>query len=163
MTSGELLPRPTVRDVGRLPRAEAASRRDQNLLRTHPSRRFKRLTLEQGVLYPNRFSECELVNSFEPLTRVIRHNQILRATTMSAEEEYYRKGDRVRLSELGRKRMSRNRASTATVVGFGRSETTIRIVFDGSSYPVSIHSSYLERDSSPRDARRDHGGPDSHM
>jgi hypothetical protein len=129
----------------------------------HPSRRFKRLTLEQGALYPNRFSECELVNSFEPLTRVIRHNQILRATTMSAEEEYYRKGDRVRLSELGRKRMSRNRASTATVVGFGRSETTIRIVFDGSSYPVSIHSSYLERDSSPRDARRDHGGPDSHM
>jgi hypothetical protein len=64
---------------------------------------------------------------------------------MSAEEEYYRKGDRVRLSELGRKRMTRNRATTAIVVGYGRSETTIRIVFDGSSYPVSIHTSYLER------------------
>ena len=82
---------------------------------------------------------------------------------MSAGEEYYRKGDRVRLSDLGRKRMSRNRASTATVVGFGRSETTIRIVFDGSSYPVSIHASYLERDPS-RDAQpRDRGGPDSLM
>jgi hypothetical protein len=82
---------------------------------------------------------------------------------MSAEEEYYRKGDRVRLSELGRKRMSRNRATTATVVGYGRSETTIRIVFDGSSYPVSIHNSYLERDH-PRDAPpRDRGGPDSLM
>jgi len=65
---------------------------------------------------------------------------------MSAEQEYYRIGDRVRLSELGRTRMTRNRAMTAKVVGFGRSETTIRIVFDGSSYPVSIHTSYLERD-----------------
>jgi hypothetical protein len=72
-------------------------------------------------------------------------SKILQATTMSAEEEYYRKGDRVRLSELGQKRMTRNRATTATVVGYGRSETTIRIVFDGSSYPVSIHTSYLER------------------
>ena len=82
---------------------------------------------------------------------------------MPAEEEYYRNGDRVRLSELGRKRMSRNRATTATVVGYGRSETTIRIVFDGSSYPVSIHNSYLERDH-PRDAPpRDRGGPDSLM
>ena len=65
---------------------------------------------------------------------------------MSAEQEYFRIGDRVRLSELGRKRMSRNRATTATVVGYGRSETTIRIVFDGSNYPVSIHASYLEKD-----------------
>jgi hypothetical protein len=82
---------------------------------------------------------------------------------MSAEEEYYRKGDRVRLSELGRQRMSRNRATTAVVVGYGRSETTIRIVFDGSSYPVSIHASYLERDR-PRDAPpRDRGGPSSLM
>jgi hypothetical protein len=111
----------------------------------------------------NRFSKCELVHSFEPLTRVIRHNKILQATAMSAEEEYYRKGDRVRLSELGRQRMSRNRATTAVVVGYGRSETTIRIVFDGSSYPVSIHASYLERDR-PRDAPpRDRGGSSSLM
>ena len=82
---------------------------------------------------------------------------------MSAEAECYQKGDRVRLSELGRKRMSRNRATTATVVGFGRSETTIRIIFDGSSYPVSIHASYLERDPSRDASPRDHGGPDSLM
>ena len=81
---------------------------------------------------------------------------------MSAEEVLFRKGDRVRLSDLGRKRMSRNRATTAIVVGFGRSETTIRIVFDGSSYPVSIHASYLERDSSPRDVPpRDRSEPNS--
>ncbi|MCW5705107.1 MAG: hypothetical protein R3D82_06515 [Xanthobacteraceae bacterium] len=65
---------------------------------------------------------------------------------MSKEEHYYRIGDRVRLSELGRSRMTRSRATSGRVVGFGRSETTIRIVFDGSNYPVSIHASYLERD-----------------
>jgi hypothetical protein len=43
-------------------------------------------------------------------------------------------------------RMPRNKSTTAKVVGFGRSDTRIRIVFDGSRYPVSIHTSYLERD-----------------
>lgn len=65
---------------------------------------------------------------------------------MSSEEEYFRVGDRVRLSELGRKRMTRNKATTAKVVGFGRTDSRVRIIFDGSSYPVSIHVSYLERD-----------------
>jgi hypothetical protein len=65
---------------------------------------------------------------------------------MSAEEEYFRKGDRVRLSALGRQRMPRNRSTTARVVGYGRSDTRIRIIFDGSAYPVSLHASYLERD-----------------
>ena len=65
---------------------------------------------------------------------------------MSAEQEYFRIGDRVRLSDLGKQRMTRNRASTAKIVGFGRTETTVRIVFDGSSYPISIHVSYLEKD-----------------
>lgn len=65
---------------------------------------------------------------------------------MSAEEEYFRIGDRVRLSQLGRQRMPRNKSTTARVVGYGRSDTRIRVVFDGSAYPVSIHVSYLERD-----------------
>lgn len=65
---------------------------------------------------------------------------------MSAEEESFRIGDRVRLSELGKKRMTRNRTTTAKVVGYGRVDTRVRILFDGSSYPVSIHVSYLERD-----------------
>jgi hypothetical protein len=65
---------------------------------------------------------------------------------MSAEQEYFRVGDRVKLSDLGMQRMPRNKSTTAKVVGFGRSDTRIRIVFDGSRYPVSIHTSYLERD-----------------
>ncbi len=65
---------------------------------------------------------------------------------MSSEQEYFRVGERVKLSELGKERMPRNKSTTAKVVGFGRSDTRIRIVFDGSRYPVSIHTSSLERD-----------------
>lgn len=65
---------------------------------------------------------------------------------MTFEHEHFRIGDRVQLSELGRERMPRSKSRTAKVVGFGRSETRIRVVFDGSSYPVSIHVSYLERE-----------------
>ncbi|MBI5322419.1 hypothetical protein [Bradyrhizobium sp.] len=50
------------------------------------------------------------------------------------------------MSELGKQRMTRNKATTAKVVGFGRTDSRVRIIFDGSSYPVSIHISYLERD-----------------
>jgi hypothetical protein len=65
---------------------------------------------------------------------------------MTAEGENFQIGERVRLSELGRERMPRSKSVTARVVGYGRAETRIRVVFDGSSYPVSIHVSYLERD-----------------
>jgi len=75
----------------------------------------------------------------------IEKNKI-RAAMMSTEQEYFQVGERVRLSDLGRERMPRNKSTTAKVVGFGRSDTRIRIVFDGSRYPVSIHTSYLERD-----------------
>jgi len=65
---------------------------------------------------------------------------------MSAEQDGFRIGDKVRLSELGKARMPRNRATTAKVVGYGRTDTRVRIVFDGSAYPISIHVSYLEWD-----------------
>ena len=65
---------------------------------------------------------------------------------MSAEEAHFQVGERVRLSDLGRQRMPRSKATSAKVVGYGRSETRIRVVFDGSAYPVSIHISYLERE-----------------
>ena len=65
---------------------------------------------------------------------------------MSAEDEHFQVGDRVRLSQLGRQRMPRNKSTTAKVVGYGRSDTRIRVVFDGTAYPVSIHASYLEPD-----------------
>jgi hypothetical protein len=65
---------------------------------------------------------------------------------MSDEQEQFRTGERVRLSELGRQRMPRNRATTAIVIGYGRTDSSIRVRFTGSTNPVSIHVSYLERD-----------------
>jgi len=70
----------------------------------------------------------------------------MKATTMTDEITYFEIGDRIRLSELGRRRITRIRSTTGKVVGFGRSDTIFRIVFDGSNYPVSIHHSYIERD-----------------
>lgn len=63
-----------------------------------------------------------------------------------SEEEPFRIGERVRLSELGRQRLPRNRATTAVVVGYGRTDSRVRVRFTGSANPVSIHVSYLERD-----------------
>ena len=65
---------------------------------------------------------------------------------MTIEQEHFRVGERVRLSELGRQRMPRNRATTAIVIGYGQTESRVRVRFHGSTSPVSIHVSYLERD-----------------
>lgn len=65
---------------------------------------------------------------------------------MSDEEEQFQTGERVRLSELGRQRMPRNRATTAIVIGYGRTDSRIRVRFTGSTNPVSVHVSYLEKD-----------------
>ncbi len=65
---------------------------------------------------------------------------------MSDEQEQFRPGERVRLSELGRQRMPRNRATTAIVIGYGRTDSRIRVRFTGSTNPVSVHVSYLKRD-----------------
>lgn len=62
------------------------------------------------------------------------------------EHDQFRIGERVRLSELGRQRMPRNRSTTAVVIGYGRTDSRVRVRFTGSTNPVSIHVSYLERD-----------------
>jgi len=68
-------------------------------------------------------------------------------TTMTIEQEPFRIGQRVRLNELGRQRMPRSQSTTAVVVGHGQTESRIRVRFHGSANPISIHVSYLERDS----------------
>jgi hypothetical protein len=65
---------------------------------------------------------------------------------MPEEDEQFQTGERVRLTELGRQRMPRNRVTTAVVIGYGRTESRVRVRFTGSANPVSIHVSYLERD-----------------
>jgi hypothetical protein len=54
-------------------------------------------------------------------------------------------GDRVRLSELGESRMSRSRAKSGTVVGFGYSDSRVRVQLDGRERPVTLHRTYLIR------------------
>jgi hypothetical protein len=77
---------------------------------------------------------------------LINKARVAREAGMPGEQESFQVGERVRLSELGRERMPRSKSHTAKVVGYGRSDTRIRVVFDGAAYPVSIHVSYLERD-----------------
>ena len=106
---------------------------------------MRRLTLERSTYLQVIFQNVTWFTGPGILPSHIEKNKI-RAPMMSTEQEYFQVGERVRLSQLGKERMPRNKSTTAKVVGFGRSDTRIRIVFDGSRYPVSIHSSYLERD-----------------
>jgi hypothetical protein len=51
-------------------------------------------------------------------------------------------GSRCRLSELGIARSARTTRRTGTIVTIGRS--SVRVLFDGSAAPVSLHKKYIE-------------------
>src|SRR4051794_21833342 len=57
---------------------------------------------------------------------------------MSEEDDLLQVGDRVRLSELGERRLSRARVKTGTVVGFGMSQNQVRVRLDGHSQPITF-------------------------
>lgn len=63
------------------------------------------------------------------------------------KNEFFRVGDRVRLSELGESRMMRVRAKAGRVVGFGHVESSVRVLLDGQAGPVTLHKTYLVKDS----------------
>lgn len=65
---------------------------------------------------------------------------------MKPEDELLEVGDRVRLSELGESRTLRAAVKTGKVVGFGHSDTRVRVRFDGRSQPITLHRSYLVKD-----------------
>jgi hypothetical protein len=54
------------------------------------------------------------------------------------------KGDRVQLSELGCSRHPRNTKKIGTIVGNSQDPNSLRIVWDGSRWPVAVHREYLE-------------------
>jgi hypothetical protein len=54
-------------------------------------------------------------------------------------------GDRVHLSELGRSRHSRDTEKKGTIVGQTRYPNSLRIVWDGSRWPIAVHKDYLQR------------------
>lgn len=54
------------------------------------------------------------------------------------------KGDRVHLSELGCSRHPRDAEKKGTVVGNSQYPNSLRILWDGSRWPVAVHRDYLQ-------------------
>jgi len=57
-------------------------------------------------------------------------------------------GMRIRMSELGAVRCPRIAAKTGVIVGRSQQNSSVRVLFDGSRSPVSLHRDYLEQISS---------------
>ena len=60
--------------------------------------------------------------------------------------ESFQVGDRVRLSAIGESRLPRSRKKAGVVVGFGQSESRVRVLLDGRARPLTLHSTYLVKD-----------------
>jgi hypothetical protein len=76
-----------------------------------------------------------------------RHAQMnSRRQSETSEDRALRfsKGDRVQLSELGCPRHRRNTTKIGTIVGNSQYPNSLRIVGDGSRWPVAVHREYLE-------------------
>jgi hypothetical protein len=63
---------------------------------------------------------------------------------MTENHFHFSKGSRCRLSELGIAKSRTGIMKTGTIVGSGHYTDSIRIVFDGSTTPVSLHKKYIE-------------------
>jgi hypothetical protein len=64
----------------------------------------------------------------------------------AADKRFFEIGDRVCLSELGESRLRKPRSKAGTVIGFGFSESRIRVLFDRLSEPTTLHHSYLRKE-----------------
>lgn len=53
-------------------------------------------------------------------------------------------GARVKLSPLGATRCPRLADKEGVIVGAGRYQSTVRIIFDGLKSPTSLHRNYVE-------------------
>lgn len=56
-------------------------------------------------------------------------------------------GSKFRLSALGVERCRKFKHRVGVIVGFGQSGSSVRAVFEGRRRPVTLHESYVERDS----------------
>jgi len=54
-------------------------------------------------------------------------------------------GARCRMSALGAARSPRLAAKEGTIVGCSRLNSSIRVLFDGSKLPISLHRDYVEQ------------------
>jgi hypothetical protein len=63
---------------------------------------------------------------------------------MSREKLEIRIGARLKMSKLGAARCPRLADRKGIVVGGGRYHSTVRVIFDGSKSPMSLHRDYIE-------------------
>jgi hypothetical protein len=68
------------------------------------------------------------------------------AGRLSPAQLTFKIGARVRPSELGRQRFRRPSDKPATVVGYSRISSAVKLIFDGNKSPTSLHASYLVAD-----------------
>jgi hypothetical protein len=54
-------------------------------------------------------------------------------------------GDRFRMSALGAARSPRLAKKEGTIVGVSRINSSLRVLFDGSKSPISLHRDYVEQ------------------
>jgi hypothetical protein len=59
-------------------------------------------------------------------------------------------GSRCQLTELGAERCSKFSGQAGIIVGFSRANGSIRVLFDGTKTPRSLHRSYIEPESMDR-------------
>ncbi|SHN65661.1 hypothetical protein SAMN05444170_0758 [Bradyrhizobium erythrophlei] len=62
---------------------------------------------------------------------------------LNEEERKLSKGDRVHLSELGCSRHPRDSRKKGTIVGQTQYPNSLRIIWEGSRWPVTMHRNYL--------------------
>jgi hypothetical protein len=72
------------------------------------------------------------------------HMSLSRSKSNEEEAPRFSKGDRVHLSELGRSRHPRDSEKKGTIVGQPQYPNGLRIIWDGSRCPVTIHRDYLQ-------------------
>jgi hypothetical protein len=63
---------------------------------------------------------------------------------MSDDQVEFVKGARCKLNQLGIERNPRTDMRAGTVIGKASTANTVRVLFDGSKTPVSLHRKYIE-------------------
>jgi hypothetical protein len=67
-----------------------------------------------------------------------------RCSKLNEEVRQLSKGDRVHLSELGCFRHPRDSEKKGTVVGRTQYPNSLRIIWEGSRHPITMHRDYLQ-------------------
>jgi len=79
------------------------------------------------------------------LTFKVLPSSLEQTDTTASQSEPPMAGARIRMSELGAVRCPRFAERKGVLVGCGRHNSSVRILFDGHKYPVSLHRDYIEQ------------------